>query len=440
MDQWLNPLTQWLGLHSQYVAVAILVTSFSECLALIGLLIPGTLLLFALGTLAGSSGLGASETVLLGFIGGLLGDLTSYELGHRYHQKIRLLPILRSRPEWLALAEQYVQRYGVVSLLVGRFIGTVRPFLPMTAGMLDMPFRRFLLISLPASLSWAAVYLLPGWITGAALRIALPEHFWYEALWVTGGLTLLLGGIFYGSLRRLPAMPFWSAGLCLLALFALSLGWPQLHALDQGLMTLLQQARSPALDQFMVFITQLGDSSIHLYLGLVVVGLLLLNKHRPQAQFVVITLLGTAALNTVLKHTVSRERPDILLEPFRSYSYPSAHSSAAFAFCLALGVLAGAQKVLRIQLAWLLLAALPAVMIASSRLYLGAHWPSDVLAGALVAATAGAGALGLIQKFKGPSAALPPYSWWLVSILCLGVLAIYAYAGYPDALARYQYH
>ena len=104
MEQWLNPLTQWLVLHSQYVAVAILVTSFSECLALIGLLIPGTLLLFALGTLAGSSGLGASETVLLGFIGGLLGDLASYELGHRYHQRIRLLRVLRSRPEWLGLA------------------------------------------------------------------------------------------------------------------------------------------------------------------------------------------------------------------------------------------------------------------------------------------------------------------------------------------------
>src|SRR5690606_41175008 len=78
--------------------------------------------------------------------------------------------------------------------------------------------------------------------------------------------------------------------------------------------------------------------------------------------------------------------PDVLLEPLSSFSFPSGHSSAAFAFFLTLGVLAGREQPPRMRLTWLLLACLPATAIALSRVYLGVHWPSDVLAGAMLAA------------------------------------------------------
>jgi undecaprenyl-diphosphatase len=92
-------------------------------------------LLFAVAVLAGSGALSLSETLLLGFLGGILGDLISYFLGRHFHQNIRRLPGLRHHPEWMAGAESYFQRYGIASLLVGRFIGPLRPMLPMVAGM-----------------------------------------------------------------------------------------------------------------------------------------------------------------------------------------------------------------------------------------------------------------------------------------------------------------
>ena len=62
---------------------------------------------------------------------------------------------MRHHPEWIAGAEAYFQRYGIASLLVGRFIGPLRPMLPMVAGMFDMPFPRFAAVSLLAAAGWS---------------------------------------------------------------------------------------------------------------------------------------------------------------------------------------------------------------------------------------------------------------------------------------------
>lgn len=438
MGEWLDLLSQWLTDHPQWLGLIVFLASFAECLAIVGLLVPGTLLLFTLAVLAGNNVLDASTTVLLGFIGGLLGDIASYAIGRHYHQGIRRLPVLRDRPEWLAVAEQYFHRYGILSLLVGRFIGAVRPFLPLTAGMLDMPFGRFVLVSVPASLSWAAVYLLPGWTTGAALRLPLPEGFWSELAMVVVALATILGLVFYSSLRQLRHTHWMGAGLCALSLLALSLYWPQMQALDQGAMSLLQQTRDPMLDQILVFITRLGDLPVQMAIAVLLFGLLWWAGYRRQAVFAISVLAATAALSTLLKALMERLRPEILLEPLSSHSYPSAHSSAAFALFLVLGVLAGRQQVLRMRLAWLLLASLPASAIALSRLYLGVHWPTDVLAGGLLAATCCMLGLALTERQQSLTA-LSAWHRALGLSLCLGLLLLYASWGMTEALQRYQY-
>lgn len=154
MTQWLEHLTQWLTLNPQWLGLAILLVACIECLAVAGILVPGTVVLFALGMLAGGGSLTLWQTLLLAYVGGLLGDLLSYALGRRFHQNIRRLPVLRKHPEWIGGAELYFLRYGAVSLLIGRFIGPLRPMLPVVAGMLDMPFARFLAISLLSGAGW----------------------------------------------------------------------------------------------------------------------------------------------------------------------------------------------------------------------------------------------------------------------------------------------
>ena len=126
MGQWLDSITGWLTVNPQWLAVAVFIVACVECLAIAGLIVPGTVLLFAIAALAGSGALSLGETLLLGFLGGVLGDVVSYFLGRHFHQNIRRLPGLRHHPEWMSGAEAYFQKYGIASLLVGRFIGPLR--------------------------------------------------------------------------------------------------------------------------------------------------------------------------------------------------------------------------------------------------------------------------------------------------------------------------
>src|SRR3546814_11646787 len=86
MSQWLDTLTQWLASHPQWLGLAVLVLACMECLAVIGLIIPGTVLMFAVAMLAGSGILTLGETLLLCFIGGLIGCLLSYVPGQSLYQ------------------------------------------------------------------------------------------------------------------------------------------------------------------------------------------------------------------------------------------------------------------------------------------------------------------------------------------------------------------
>ncbi|MFG3453751.1 bifunctional DedA family/phosphatase PAP2 family protein [Stutzerimonas stutzeri] len=438
MPEWLTALTSWLAENPQWLGLSLFLVACLECLAVVGLLMPGTVLVFAIAVLAGTGVLSLGETLLLGYAGGLLGDLLSYGLGRRYHQNIRSLRGLRNHPEWLSRAELYVERYGIASLLVGRFIGPLRPMLPLTAGMLDMPFGRFLLVSLVAAAGWSMAYLLPGWTAGAAVRLPLPDGFWGEAGVVIGVLLLLIGGIVHSSLHQLRWVTPFAAGLSAAILIGLFIGWPYLVEFDEGLMTVIQGERSPIFDRFMVVVTRAGDFHTQLWAAVLLSLLLIGMKQVRAAVFAILTLLGTALANGALKETFGRIRPEVLLEPLDTFSFPSGHSSAAFAFFLTLGVLAGRGQPPRLRLAWVLLAGLPATAIALSRVYLGVHWPTDVIAGAVLAATVCAASLTLVQ-WRAPMDALSPKVWWLILPATLGLIGAFALWALPGAMQMYRY-
>ncbi|NMZ83684.1 bifunctional DedA family/phosphatase PAP2 family protein [Pseudomonas mandelii] len=438
MGPWLDSVTGWLAANPQWLAAAVFIVAFVECLAIAGLIVPGTVLLFAVAVLAGSGALSLSETLLLGFTAGVLGDIVSYFIGRHFHQNIRRLPGLRHHPEWIAGAEAYFQRYGIASLLVGRFIGPLRPMLPMVAGMFDMPFPRFAVVSLLAAAGWSVAYLLPGWATGAAIRLPLPDGFWPEAGIVAGSIAVMIGLSVTSSLRRHRHATAYIAGLGLLILAGLFIGYPHLTALDQGVMTLVQEHRSPMLDELAVTFTLIGEFRNMLVFSALLTGLLLLTRQWRQAIFAGGTLLFTALGNTFTKQFFARVRPEVLSDPLTSYSMPSGHASGAFALFLTLAVLAGRGQPPRMRLTWLLLGCLPALTIALSRVYLGAHWPTDILAGAMLAACVCAASLWLSQR-QTPLNAMPPKIWWLVLPAMVALFGFFALRHLPNAMLRYAY-
>jgi len=438
MGPWLDSITGWLGANPQWLAAAVFIVACVECLAIAGLIVPGTVLLFAVAVLAGSGALSLSETLLLGFLGGILGDLISYFLGRHFHQNIRRLPGLRHHPEWMARAESYFQRYGIASLLVGRFIGPLRPMLPMVAGMCDMPFPRFFAVSLLAAAGWSLAYLLPGWATGAAFRLPLPEGFWLEAGIVAASLAVMVGLSVNSSVRRHRRATIWIGSMSLLILISLFIGYPYLTALDNGVMTLVQEHRQPALDEIAVTLTLIGEFRNMLLFSALLVVLLLLCKQWRQAVFAGATMLITAMANTATKYFFARVRPEVLSDPLTTFSMPSGHASGAFALFLTLGVLAGRGQPPRMRLTWLLIACIPALAIALSRVYLGAHWPTDILAGAMLASCVCAGMLWLSQRQTSLNP-MPFKIWWLILPSMIALFGFFVLRHLPHTLLRYAY-
>ncbi|UMZ11365.1 bifunctional DedA family/phosphatase PAP2 family protein [Pseudomonas sp. MPFS] len=438
MGPWLDSVTAWLSGNPQWLAAAVFIVAFVECLAIAGLIVPGTVLLFAIAVLAGNGALSLGETLLLGFAAGILGDVTSYLLGRRFHQRIRRLPGLRQHPEWITGAEAYFQRYGIASLLVGRFIGPLRPMLPMVAGMFDMPFPRFFAVSLLAAAGWSVAYLLPGWATGAAIRLPLPEGFWPQAGVVIGSLAVLIGLSVNSSLRRHRRATLLMSGLSLALLLGLFIGYPYLAQFDQGLIALVQEHRDPALDRIMVMVTQIGEFRAMFIISAALTLLLVLLRQWRHALFAGATLLCTALANTAGKWFFARIRPEVLSEPLASFSMPSGHASGSFALFLTLAVLAGRGQPPRMRLTWLLLGCLPAMSIALSRVYLGAHWPTDIFAGAMLAACVCTASLTLVQ-WQAPLKPMPAKAWWLVLPVMVLLCAFMSMRHLPQALLRYAY-
>jgi membrane protein DedA with SNARE-associated domain len=412
MSEWLDGWLTWLELNPQWLGLAIFLVAFGECLAVAGLLVPGTFLLLGLAVLAGSGVLELWQTLLLAFAGGLLGDLLSWLIGHRLHQGIRGLPWLRDNPQWLAGAETYFRRYGVPSLLVGRFIGPLRPFLPMVAGMSDMPFGRFLVVSLLAASSWSVAYLMPGWAAGAAISLPLPPGFWYQAAWLALTLLLPLGLALQGSLHGRRQVTPWVALSGMLAMVVLMLS--DFQVFDQGVLQLLQSLRSPAGQVLMPLLASFGEPDVLLLAGSGLVLLLALLQQRRAAIFAGSVLLLTIALALALQAV----RSDFL----------QAESALLFAFLLILGALAGRGQPARWRITWSLLAVFSGLLIVMAGLWLDAQRPSAVLAGTLLAGSVCAACLGLFQR-RAPLPSLPARHWWLLLPACLAMFSVHALFG-----------
>jgi len=226
--------------------------------------------------------------------------------------------------------------------------------------------------------------------------------------------------------------------LSLALLISLFIGYPHLKAFDQGLMALVQEHRDQALDVAAVVATRLGDFRIQFIVAGTLTALLFLARQWRQGLFFGATLAVTALGNTAAKYFFARIRPEVLAEPITSFSMPSGHSSGSFAFFLMLAVLAGREQPPRMRMTWLLLGCLPALVVALSRVYLGAHWPTDVLAGALLAITVLAASLSLSQRFM-PLPAMPPRAWWLILPAAVAIYGFHALWHLQHEIGRYAY-
>ena len=159
-------LTQSRG----WLLLAICLLALLESLVVVGLLIPEVALLVSLTLLAQQQGIDPLLWCVLAAAGAFAGDMISYELGFNAQQRIRHWSYFRRHPRWLADGESFFFRYGVWSIVLGRFIGPLRPLVPAVAGACAMPRRQFYSANGLSAPAWALLYCLPVFWLGEAVQ------------------------------------------------------------------------------------------------------------------------------------------------------------------------------------------------------------------------------------------------------------------------------
>ena len=155
-------------------------------------------------------------------------------------------------------------------------------------------------------------------------------------------------------------------------------------AFDKNFGRFIQSFRSPMLTQIAIDLTALGSASVLTVFALLAYSAVLAARDRVGFLHLTIAVVGAVALPELLKGYFVRERPDALLHlvTVRTLSFPSGHSFGAAA-CYATFAFFAARFVARrsIEVFCYVLAALIVAIIGMTRIYLGVHYTTDVLAG-----------------------------------------------------------
>lgn len=176
---------------------------------------------------------------------------------------------------------------------------------------------------------------------------------------------------------------------------------------EQALVWIAENVRNAVLDPFMKLYTQLGNTGM-LFIVLGVLMLFFKPTRRAGLSALCAMLIGLIVVNFTIKPLVSRPRPWLVIENFVNLveehdpnSFPSGHTNAAFAFALAVCMSAPRR--------WMKVTAVcMAAVMGLSRLYVGVHFPSDVLAGAVIGSLCGLAGAWVVKKAWERVHAAPP--------------------------------
>ena len=164
MEDLIADLGAFIERHSFWAGPVLGLITFGESMVLIGAFFPATVLMVAAGGLAGAGVIDPVSLLLWCVAGASAGDAVSYWLGRRVGPAAWRHPRLRPHRRALARARLFFRRYGVASIFLCRFMGPVRAFVPLIAGITAMGQRRFQLANVGSALVWVPVMLAPGYL------------------------------------------------------------------------------------------------------------------------------------------------------------------------------------------------------------------------------------------------------------------------------------
>ncbi|MEO7937146.1 MAG: phosphatase PAP2 family protein, partial [Burkholderiaceae bacterium] len=419
----MQALIDYLSLTPTLALGAVFAAAFLATVGLIGTSLPGRAVVAGTGVLIGLGAIDPWWGSIAVAAGVILGDAFGYWVGRHCQDRLPTRSPRKQLTRFSPRVQKYFAERAGNSVLYRRFLSPVRAILPLAADKSGNQLLKFTPLNAFAAVAWLVAHLMTGALLGALFRLAASISSRLVLLLIVAavvlvGLVLLLHLIWRafapkvsrqrdrivgwarassGILPRIvqslldPFRPE-SIGLLVASLMMLGGGWlfleiveevvsqARLVQFDKVVFGTLQSLRTPLADHLMVVATQLGSVRVALpVIAVVAMVLALARCWRTLAYW--LTAVGFAqAVVWILKTTLGRSRPIAIYDGLERFSFPSGHAASAIVLYGFLAILLGRGKPLLVRSALAATAMLLIGLIAFSRLYLGAHWFSDVAA------------------------------------------------------------
>ena len=153
--------------YGPWVYAILFVVIFAETGLVVCPFLPGDSILFIAGTVVAVANLNVHVLVVVLIVAAVLGDSVNYAVGHYIGPKAFHRPDSRwFKQEYLRRTQSFYDRYGGVTIIIGRFVPVIRTFAPFLAGVAGMSYRRFLSYNVVGAVAWIASLVYAGYLFG----------------------------------------------------------------------------------------------------------------------------------------------------------------------------------------------------------------------------------------------------------------------------------
>jgi membrane protein DedA with SNARE-associated domain len=166
----IDPFISFVSTHAWLAYLTLFLAALLEAVPIVGAVIPGSTIIFALSALVPGGELKLGWVLLAAIAGALLGDGSAFLLGYREQREILKAWPLSNYPRLVSQSEAFFNRWGTLAVFFARFVPPIRAFVPITAGALGMAPPMFYAVNIPAVLLWAPAHVLPGVLAVSALH------------------------------------------------------------------------------------------------------------------------------------------------------------------------------------------------------------------------------------------------------------------------------
>ena len=430
--------------HQGIACGLILVVAFSEALPVFGAFVPGDAIILGISALVPTDALRLWPLIFAATAGAILGDGFSFWLGRHFREPLVSRRPISRYPGLVTRGEEFLRRHGGKSVFIARFTPGVRAIVPVLSGMLLMSPARFYAMNVLSAVSWGPAHILAGAAIGATLMLLGAVA--GRLAFIVVILIVLGGSVTWGTryaVGRLPSLAatgqerlrLWAQrretwlgrsllsildpsrkelpGLALLGAILVASLWlffgvlqdvlagdPLVRA-NEAVFHFLQSLRTEWIDRAMVVITELGDTPVVIAVALAVLLRFGWRRNWRGAAHAAGAVGLSSLLTLFIKAELHVPRPHPLYSGWDAFAFPSGHSAANAALYGFLAMVAAWELKSRRKLLVASIAALLVAAIAFSRMYLGAHWLSDVLAG-IAFGTAWAAFLAIAYLRRNP--------------------------------------